>query len=44
MIVDTANLRNPHYHGTGDQPGTLDYGFLADVVRAVAGAVSELEA
>jgi hypothetical protein len=34
--TDWANFRNPHYHGPGDTPGTLDYDRLADVVAAAA--------
>jgi Zn-dependent M28 family amino/carboxypeptidase len=42
MISDTAFLRNPHYHRATDQADTLDYGFMADVARAVFAAVCEL--
>jgi Zn-dependent M28 family amino/carboxypeptidase len=44
QITDTANFRNPHYHGPGDTPGTLDYNRLADVVAATAIAVERLTA
>lgn len=36
MITDTAFLRNPHYHRRSDSTATLDFGFMADVVTAVA--------
>lgn len=31
MWTDTAELRNPNYHGPGDTPETLDYVFMARV-------------
>ncbi|HEV2639488.1 MAG TPA: M20/M25/M40 family metallo-hydrolase [Actinocrinis sp.] len=42
LVTGTANLRNPHYHLATDMPQTLDYAFLTDVARAVAGTVSIL--
>lgn len=42
MLTDTAFLRNPNYHGPGDRPGTLDYGFMAGVAEATAAAVRSL--
>lgn len=42
MLTDTAFLRNPHYHGPGDRPETLDYGFMARVAEATAAAVRSL--
>jgi hypothetical protein len=36
MITDTAFLRNPYQHTPGDTPETLDFGKMAEVVRAVA--------
>ena len=39
MITDTANFRNPHYHQPSDLPGTLDFDFAADVVRATLAAM-----
>ncbi|MDC0767266.1 M28 family metallopeptidase [Streptomyces sp. HD] len=30
---------NPHYHRTSDAPGTLDYGYLADVTRITLATV-----
>lgn len=38
LLGDTANFRNPHYHGPGDTPETLDPGFAASAVRFVAAA------
>ena len=35
MVTDTAFLRNPNYHTTGDTPDTLDYARMAKVVQAV---------
>lgn len=42
MLTDTAFLRNPHYHGPGDRPETLDYGFMALVAEATAAAVRSM--
>jgi len=42
MLTDTAFLRNPHYHGPGDRPETLDYRFMARVADATAAAVRSL--
>lgn len=42
MLTDTAFLRNPHYHGAGDRPGTLDYRFMSRVAEATAAAVRSL--
>ena len=35
MVTDTAFLRNPNYHESGDTPDTLDYARMAKVVRAM---------
>ena len=35
MLTDTAVLRNPHYHTSGDIPGTLDYELLAMLAENV---------
>ncbi len=37
--TDTAEFRNPHYHGPEDTQETLDYKFLASVTRAVLASV-----
>ena len=42
MLTDTAFLRNPHYHRTTDTGATLDYGFMAMVTEATAGALARL--
>jgi Zn-dependent M28 family amino/carboxypeptidase len=44
FLSDTANLRTDTYHCTGrpDTVETLDLGFATKVVRAAAGALSEL--
>jgi Zn-dependent M28 family amino/carboxypeptidase len=42
MLTDTAFLRNPHYHQASDTSATLDYGFMAMVTAATAGAVVRL--
>jgi Zn-dependent M28 family amino/carboxypeptidase len=42
MVTDTAFLRNPHYHLESDRADTLDYRFMAQVVRAVLATVCEL--
>jgi Zn-dependent M28 family amino/carboxypeptidase len=34
LITDTANFRNPNYHQASDTIDTLDFGYLADSVRA----------
>lgn len=34
MLTDTANFRNPHYHKATDLPETLNFAFMAQVVRA----------
>jgi Zn-dependent M28 family amino/carboxypeptidase len=39
MITDTAFYRNDRYHTPRDTPDTLDYGRMAEVVRAVHRAV-----
>ena len=41
QLGDSADMRSPHYHRASDTPETLDYEFLEDVTRAVAGAVLE---
>lgn len=35
MVTDTSFLRNPHYHGPGDRPETLDYHFMAQLVQTL---------
>lgn len=40
LVTDTAFLRNPHYHTTGDTADTLDYARMARVVDGIFTAVS----
>jgi Zn-dependent M28 family amino/carboxypeptidase len=42
MLTDTAPFRYPAYHTAQDLPDQLDYARLADVVAALAEAVSDL--
>ena len=42
MVTDTAYFRNPHYHGPGDRAETLDYAFMANLVRSLELALAEL--
>lgn len=42
QLTDTADFRNPHYHGPSDTPETLNYPWLADVIAASAFAVERL--
>jgi hypothetical protein len=39
MVTDTADIRNPHYHGRFDTAETLDYARMAQVVDGVTNAV-----
>lgn len=42
MVTDTAFIRNPNYHTTGDKEETLDYEKMAGVVDGVLNAVIHL--
>jgi Zn-dependent M28 family amino/carboxypeptidase len=42
MITDTAFYRNPHYHGPGDVPSTLDYERMTELVRGLYKALKQL--
>jgi len=42
MVTDTAYFRNRDYHGPGDRAETLDYGFMAELVRSLARALAAL--
>jgi hypothetical protein len=42
MVTDTAEFRNPNYHGRGDRPGTLDYARMAHAVEALRRVVIDL--
>ncbi|MFH0988748.1 MAG: M20/M25/M40 family metallo-hydrolase [bacterium] len=43
MITDTAFLRNPHYHRPSDTADTLNYEFLAEVVKGLQEAMMTLD-
>ena len=36
MVTDTAYFRNPNYHSHADRAETLDYKFMAELVRSLA--------
>ena len=36
MVTDTAYFRNPRYHTMADRVETLDYAFMARLVRSLA--------
>ncbi len=42
MITDTAFFRNPNYHGPNDTADTLDYAFMAELVRSLEHAFDAL--
>ncbi len=42
MVTDTANLRNPYYHTSGDTIATLDLDFLSAVYAGLASAIKNL--
>ena len=42
MITDTAYFRNPNYHGPNDTADTLDYAFMAELVRSLEYAFDAL--
>lgn len=44
MLTDTAEFRNPHYHGASDTPNTLDYDFMAEVAKAVVNMIQSRSA
>jgi Zn-dependent M28 family amino/carboxypeptidase len=35
MVTDSAFYRNPHYHTTGDTMETLDFPFMAQLVKSL---------
>jgi hypothetical protein len=35
MVTDSAYFRNPHYHLPSDTMGTLDFGFMAELVMSL---------
>jgi hypothetical protein len=42
MLSDTANFRNPNYHTANDTSGSLDFDFMANVVKATVATVAKL--
>ena len=42
MVSDTAYFRNSNYHGPGDRAETLDYAFMAELVRSLGLALDAL--
>jgi len=42
MLTDTANFRNPHYHGPGDTPDRLDYETVTRLTVALARAIETM--
>lgn len=42
MVTDTAFFRNPHYHLPTDTVETLDFAFMAELVRGLELALTEL--
>jgi hypothetical protein len=42
MVTDTAFFRNPNYHLPSDTIETLDFGFMAELVRSLELALREL--
>ena len=43
MITDTAFFRNPYYHTPDDTMETLDFRFMAELVRSLELALGRLE-
>lgn len=42
MLTDTANFRNPHYHGPSDTPVRLDYPTMTRLTQALAKTLAQL--
>lgn len=42
LVTDTAPFRNPHYHTADNQPHTVDYDRLAQIVTGLHGALTTL--
>ncbi|PMR75182.1 M28 family peptidase [Billgrantia endophytica] len=42
MLTDTANFRNPYYHGPNDTPERLDYETMARLTEALAKALETM--
>lgn len=43
MLTDTALFRNPHYHRSTDQPETLDYQAMTELVHGLTEALAALD-
>jgi hypothetical protein len=41
MITDSAFYRNPHYHLPTDRMDTLDFGFMAELVKSLAAFLAQ---
>lgn len=44
MVTDTAFFRNPNYHLPSDTLDTLDFGFMAELVKSLELAIAEFPA
>jgi hypothetical protein len=44
MVTDTAFFRNPNYHLPSDRIDTLDFSFMAQLVKSLELALRELPA
>lgn len=42
MLTDGANFRNPHYHDPSDDISTIDFDFMANVIKATLATLIEL--
>lgn len=42
MLTDGAEFRNPNYHTPGDSLGTINFTFMANVVKGTAATLAEL--
>ena len=42
MVTDTAFFRNPNYHTPLDRPETLNFAFMAELVRSLEFAIDEV--
>ncbi len=44
MLTDTAEFRNPHYHGPADTPDSLNFTHMAAAVDSVRGVIEAISA
>ncbi|MGE5352362.1 MAG: M20/M25/M40 family metallo-hydrolase [Syntrophothermus sp.] len=42
MLTDCAEYRNPNYHKVSDTTGTLDFSFMANIVKATVATIATL--